>query len=228
MSKSFDTFSKDYNKVVDDSISKTGYDTESLVSAKLQKIANIFPDLIDKKFHLLDFGCGVGNLYEGIFKFFPKAAYTGIDPSRNSIIKARSRFKENKAFQEYESREWETFTYDLIFSAGVFHHIPHKEHSKIIEKLFSLLNKNGRLIIWEHNPLNPITQKIIKDCPIDKDAVLVPSKNIKKLFERVSLSQIKISYTTFFPKILSPLNSFDPLLGWLPLGGQYIVTGQKN
>ena len=53
------------------------------------------------------------------------------------------------------------------------------------------------------------------------------AENIKKLFETVSLAKIKISYTTFFPKILSPLNSLDPLLGWLPLGGQYIVTGQK-
>ena len=227
MSASFDSFSRNYNKVVNDSIRPTGYDTESLVFAKLQKIANIFPDLTDKKFRLLDFGCGVGNLYGGIAKFFPNAIYTGVDPSINSIIKARSRFHDKKAFQRYESQGWKSSKYDLIFSAGVFHHIPHQDHSKIIEKLFSLLNQDGRLVIWEHNPLNPVTQKIIKDCPIDKDAVLVSSKNIKKLFERVSLSKIRISYTTFFPKILSPLNSFDPLLGWLPLGGQYIVTGQK-
>tara|TARA_B100000686_G_scaffold79646_1_gene85905 strand:- start:3384 stop:4070 length:687 start_codon:yes stop_codon:yes gene_type:complete len=228
MTTSFDSFSKNYNKVVNDSIRQTGYDTESMVSAKLHKIAKIFPDLTDKKFRLLDFGCGVGNLYGGMVNFFPKAVYTGVDPSKNSIIKARSRFQENKAFQRYESQEWKSFKYDLIFSAGVFHHIPHKEHSEIIEKLFSILNHNGRLVIWEHNPLNPVTKKIIKDCPIDKDAVLVPSKNIRKLFERVSLSEINISYTTFFPKILSPLNYFESLLEWLPIGGQYIVTGQKN
>ena len=227
MSGSFDSFSKNYNTVVNDSIRRTGYDTESLVSAKLQKIAHTFPDLTDKKFRLLDFGCGVGNLYGGIAKFFPNAVYTGVDPSINSIKKARLRFQVNNAFQGYESQEWTSLKYDLIFSGGVFHHIPQKEHSKIIEKLFSLLNQNGRLVIWEHNPLNPITQKIIKDCPIDKDAVLVSSKNIKKLFEGVSFSKVNVSYTAFFPKFLSPLNQLEPLLEWLPLGGQYVVTGQK-
>ena len=228
MPESFDSFSKNYNKVVNDAIRQTGYDAESLVSAKLQKIANLYPDLTDNKFHLLDFGCGVGNLYGSVAQFFPKAVYTGVDTSKDSIKKACSRFQDKAAFQEYDFQEWKSCKYDLIFSAGVFHHIPHNDHAKIITKLYSLLNPGGKLVIWEHNPLNPLTQKIIRDCPIDEDAVLVYSKNIRVLFEKVSLSNIKISYTTFFPKFLSALNFMDQFLGWLPLGGQYLVTGQKN
>ena len=116
----------------------------------------------------------------------------------------------------------------MIFSAGVFHHIPHPDHAKIINKLYSLLNTGGKLVIWEHNPLNPVTQKIVKDCPFDKDAVLIPSKTHKKHFNRVSLSNVQIIYTTFFPKFLSALNFLDPYLGWLPLGGQYLAIGQKD
>ena len=228
MPQSFDSFSKSYNKIVDDAIRQTGYDTESLVSVKLQKIANLYPDLTENKFSLLDFGCGVGNLFGHVKEFFPNAVYTGVDPSIGSIKKACARFQDKTAFQEYDSKEWKTRKYDLIVSAGVFHHIPHIEHSRVIEKLNSFLNPNGKLVIWEHNPLNPVTQKIIRDCPIDEDAVLVSSKNIKILFERASLSNIKISYTTFFPKFLSGLNFMDRFLGWLPLGGQYLVTGQKN
>ncbi len=228
MPEFFDSFSKNYNEVVNDAIRQTGYDSESMVFAKLSKIANLYPALTENTFHVLDFGCGVGNLYGGIKKYFPKAIYTGVDPSKESIIKARSRFQEMEAFQEYDFQEWKTCKYDLIVSAGVFHHIPHTEHGEIIDKLSSLLNKKGRLVIWEHNPINPVTQKIVRDCPIDEDAVLVSSKNIKTLFQRVSLSNIKISYTTFSPKFLSALNFMDPFLGWLPLGGQYLVTGQKN
>ena len=228
MPEFFDAFSKNYNEVVNDAISKTGYDAENLVSAKLLRIAKLFPTLSDHPFHVLDFGCGIGNLYGGMAHFFPKAVYTGIDPSKESIKRARSRFRDDRAFQEYESNKWESYRYDLILSAGVFHHIPHIEHEKIIEKLSCLLNPGGKLVIWEHNPLNPVTQKIVRDCPIDEDAVLVSSNKIKKHFEKVSLSNIKISYTTFFPNFLSALNFMDPLLGWLPLGGQYLVTGQKN
>jgi trans-aconitate methyltransferase len=228
MPVSFDSFTKNYNEVVNEAIHGTGYDTEGLVAAKLQKIAKLFPSLPKNKFNLLDFGCGVGNLYGHVAHFFPKAIYTGVDLSKSSIKKARSRFQEHAAFQEYDSIEWELCKYDLIFSAGVFHHIPHIDHPTIIEKLSCLLNPGGELVIWEHNPLNPVTQKIVRDCPIDEDAVLVSSKNIKKNFERVSLADIKISYTTFFPHFLSTLNILDPYLGWLPLGGQYLVTGKKG
>ena len=228
MPESFDSYSKNYNDLVNNAIRQTGYDADNLVSAKLHKLQNLFPSLSEKPFRLLDFGCGVGNLYGQVAEFFPTAVYTGVDPSKDSILKACSRYHGDADFQEYDSKEWEANGYDLIFSAGVFHHIPHAEHTRLINKLSLLLNKGGRLVIWEHNPLNPVTQKIVKDCPFDDDAVLVPSKNLKNHFTRVSLSNVQVIYTTFFPKFLSSLNFMDPYLGWLPLGGQYLVTGQKD
>lgn len=228
MSESFDSYSKNYTELVNDAIRHTGYDADNLVSAKLHKLKNLFPSLSEKPFRLLDFGCGVGNLYGHVRNFFPQVIYTGVDPSKDSILKARSRFPDNTDFQEHNSPEWENLGYDLIFSAGVFHHIPHNEHGKIIDKLSSLLNPEGRLVIWEHNPINPFTQKIVKDCPFDEDAVLVPSSTLENHFNRVSLSNVQVIYTTFFPKFLSTLNFMDPFLGWLPLGGQYLVKGQKR
>ena len=228
MPKSFDFYSKNYNEWVNNAIRQTGYDVESLVSAKLYKLQSLFPTLSEKPFRLLDFGCGVGNLYGQVSDFLPTAIYTGVDSSKDSILKARSRYHRDSDFQKYDSKEWETNRYDLIFSAGVFHHIPHAEHAKLINKLSSLLNKGGRLVIWEHNPLNPITQKIVKDCPFDEDAVLVPSKDLRNHFTQVPLSNVRVIYTSFFPKFLSALNFIDPYLGWLPLGGQYLVTGLKN
>ena len=228
MPKSFDSYSKNYNELLNNSIRQTGYDVENLVAAKLHKLRSLFPSLSEKPFRLLDFGCGVGNLYGQIVEFFPAAIYTGVDPSKDSILKARSHYHGDANFQEDSCKLWEKNEYDLIFSSGVFHHIPHVEHKVLIDKLSSLLKKGGILVIWEHNPLNPVTQKIVRDCPFDEDAVLVPSKNLKNLFTQVSLSNIQVIYTTFFPKFLSTLNFMDPYLGWLPLGGQYLVTGQKN
>jgi len=228
MSESFDPYSKNYNELVDSAIRHTGYDTDLLVLAKLQKLNYLFPTLRQKSFQLLDFGCGVGNLFGHLKKFFPNAVYTGVDSSSNCLKKARSRFPTNTNFQEYDSIDWKHSKYDLIFSAGVFHHIPHADHAKFIHMLNTLLRSGGKLVIWEHNPLNPITQKIVKDCPFDQDAVLVSSKTLKKHFNRVSLSNVQVIYTTFFPRFLSKLNFLDPYLSWLPFGGQYLVTGQKD
>ena len=228
MSESFDPYSKNYNELVDQAIRHTGYDADNLVSAKLYKLKTLFPHLSQKPFQLLDFGCGVGNLFGHLKEFFPNTVYTGVDLSKDSLEKARSRFPADANFQEYDSLEWKNFQYDLIFSAGVFHHIPHADHAKIINKLYSLLNPEGKLVIWEHNPLNPVTQKIVKDCPFDIEAILIPSKTLKHQFNRASLSNVQIIYTTFFPRFLSFLNFLDPYLGWLPLGGQYLAIGQKD
>ena len=118
--------------------------------------------------------------------------------------------------------------YDLIFSSGVFHHIPHQEHGSIINHLSRLLNQNGKIVIWEHNPINPITLKIVKECPFDKDAVLIRSNKLRQHLEAASLEKVQIIYTTFFPKILSRLNAFDSFLSWLPLGGQYLAIAEKK
>jgi trans-aconitate methyltransferase len=224
---SFDSYSKNYNELVDKALRQTGYDTNSLVVAKLLKLKSLFPSLSNKPLHLLDFGCGIGNLYGHLADFFPQATYTGVDLSKESILKARSRFPGDTNFQYYDAPDWETPKYDLIFASGVFHHIPHTDHAVLIEKLSSLLNQSGRLVIWEHNPINPLTQKIVKECIFDQDAILVPSRDIKNHFRRASLSKIQIIYTTFFPKFLSVLNFMDPYLGWLPLGGQYVITGER-
>ena len=214
--------------MLDEAIRHTGYDADALISAKLHKLKPLFPNLSQKSFQLLDFGCGVGNLFGHLKEFFPNTVYTGVDLSKDSLEKARSRFPANTNFQEYDSPKWGNLQYDLIFSAGVFHHIPHTDHTKIINKLYSLLNPGGKLVIWEHNPLNPVTQKIVKDCPFDKDAVLIPSKILKEQFNGVPLSNVQVIYTTFFPKFLSFLNFLDPYLGWLPFGGQYLIIGQKD
>ena len=228
MPESFDSYSNSYNELLNDAIHQTGYVADNLVSAKLQKLRNLFPDLSESSFRLMDFGCGIGNLFGKIYEFFPNAVYTGVDSSKDCILKARSRFPENSDFQEYDSSVWKNQKYDLIFSAGVFHHIPQNEHGIIFDKLSSFLNEGGRLVIWEHNPINPVTQKIVKDCPFDDEAVLVPPRKIKKHFNRVFLTNVEIIYTTFFPKFLSGLNFMDPYLGWLPLGGQYLVKGEKR
>lgn len=228
MPKTFDSFSKNYNEELNGTLRLTGYDTGTLTKAKLIKLQELFPALAQNHFNLLDFGCGIGNLYESVKQFFPNSSYTGVDESGESIIKAQSRFSNNSIFHNLNSENWKNTQYDLIFSAGVFHHIPHDEHQSILEELSGLLKPNGKLAIWEHNPFNPVTKKIVNDCIFDQDAVLINPYRMKKKFTAIPLSSIRVTYTSFFPKPLSYLNALDPYLGWLPLGGQFVISGEKS
>ncbi len=228
MQQEFDKYSKNYAALLDDTLKITGSDTEFFATAKLKTLARLFPDWVEKPIRFLDFGCGNGTLFKRVRRFFPKAHYTGTDLSDAMVKEAQSIEGGKDAFFQMDSESWKQSTYDLIFIANVFHHVPHTEHQRILAELRPLLAQNGRIVLWEHNPLNPLTRKIVQDCEFDKDAVLIPAKTMKRRFIASGFSEVKIRYTTFFPKALRVLLPLESWLEWAPIGGQYIAIGQNS
>ena len=51
----------------------------------------------------------------------------------------KSRFSKSSIFHTLHSENCKDIQYDLIFSAGVFHHIPHDEHKNLLKNLTALL-----------------------------------------------------------------------------------------
>ena len=226
MPREFDTYSKNYNDLLESAVKMTGYDTFHFVTAKLEKLKSSVKD--DTSFNFLDYGCGPGNLCKNFHQYFPKGNYFGVDDSAEMIKKSITLYGGSGSFCETNSEEWKQRSYHIIFSACVFHHIPHENHKTILMDLEKLLAPSGEIVLWEHNPANPFTRKIVRECPFDKDAVLIhPDKSIS-LFTQINLGQIRLSYTTFFPKFLRFLTPLESLLEWCPLGGQYILIGKKK
>ncbi len=227
MAQFFDKFSNNYKTLLDESLEITGFDTDYFPTAKIKTLARLFPELCDRPIRFLDFGCGTGSLYPPIKKFFPEATYTGTDLSDKMVQEARTLNDTTNVFHEMASEQWKQGAYDIILAANVFHHIPHSEHLAILKELRSLLVSKGRFILWEHNPWNPFTQKIVKDCVFDKDAVLLSPLQSKQLGRKTGFSAMRIVFTTFFPKSLAFMTPLEPWLEWLPLGGQYLLVAQN-
>lgn len=227
MSQEFDKFSENYEQVLSEGLHVTGYDSNHFVTAKLNKLRSLNPSLVDAPINFLDYGCGQGTMCEGMHRFFPKAHYCGVDVSAEMIRRARMKYEGLGIFDEIHSADWKQRSYDIIFAAGVFHHIPHDKHEIILNELTGLLAPAGKIIIWEHNPVNPFTRKIVRDCPLDEDAVLIPSGQMKRLLVNAQLCRTRIMFTTFFPKFLNFLHPLEGFLEWLPLGGQYVAIGEN-
>ncbi|PIQ96750.1 MAG: hypothetical protein COV67_07855 [Nitrospinae bacterium CG11_big_fil_rev_8_21_14_0_20_56_8] len=224
MNPHFESLAQNYNTVVDRALQSTGFDTDHFVRAKLNTLSRIFPGLKQEPFDFLDFGCGAGNLFAFFPDVFPAAHYTGADLSESLIRQAHRRFGENAPFCNLEAPQWSDRKYDLILAAGVFHHIPREQQGPCLERLGALLKSDGKVLLWEHNPLNPFTRRIVRDCEIDRDAILIPPGQMKRLMRSLSLDRPRIIYTTFFPSLLKCLLPLEPALGWFPLGGQYIAS----
>lgn len=112
--------------------------------------------------------------------------------------------------------------------ANVLHHIESGGRGAVIVDLKKLIKKEGKIIIFEHNPFNPLTRKIVKESPLDRGVVLLPFSETVSYLKRAGFEKIRLNYIVFFPKFLSALRFLESHLSWLPLGAQYTVIGHLN
>jgi ubiquinone/menaquinone biosynthesis C-methylase UbiE len=174
---------------------------------------------------VLDLGCGDGNSAAYFLKHLQPESYCGIDISSESIELARKRGLERCSFHSYDGEmiPFDGEIFDIVFIANVLHHVDFSFHRHIIDECLRVLKTGGRLYIFEHNPINPVTRKIVRDCIFDAEAKLVPSRYLFKTIREAGFQRAVKRYTIFFPrkaffKSLVPLEKY---LYRCPLGGQY-------
>tara|TARA_Y100000588_G_scaffold337524_1_gene379041 strand:+ start:318 stop:779 length:462 start_codon:yes stop_codon:yes gene_type:complete len=152
-----------------------------------------------------------------------------VDVSEKSLALARNRFGSLAELNLFDG-EFLPYTdelFDVAIAACVFHHIPFKKHVHLIQEISRTLRYGGIIMIYEHNPYNPLTRYAVNTCPFDENAVLLRKNEVKKLLENTGLQTIIEEYRVFFPKFLKILRPLEQYLKWLPLGGQYFVVAKK-
>jgi SAM-dependent methyltransferase len=114
---------------------------------------------------------------------------------------------------------------DLVFVAGVVHHVKPEAREHLLNNLVNCVKPGGYVIIFELNPLNPITRRLVKMCPFDSDADLISRAELRSLVRQSKdLEEIDSKYIVFFPPALRFLHLLERMMGWLPLGAQYYMT----
>ncbi len=227
---SFDQYADNYRQIHTKNVQGiSGESSDYFSEYKIQELYTMFDFESDVKF--LDLGCGDGNSAKYIKKYFPECAYWGLDVSAESIQIAQSRGLSQCVFEQYDGNNipYENETFDVVFMACVLHHVEESEHIPLLKEVKRVLKKTGLVIIFEHNPYNPLTQKVVKDCPFDEGVILISAKKMHKLLKDAGFYDgIKTRYTIFFPRkgIFKKMLSIEKRLYWCPLGGQYYCIGK--
>ncbi len=219
----FDDYTKSYNEILRENTSFFSEDDTYFAKYKIDIVRKNITRPVSR---ILEYGCGIGRNIHLLKSAFPQAAILGSDISNESLKLAREQNPDVEFFQEMDAKK-SIEPFDLIFVAGVIHHIPVNERASAMQTLFNRLSPTGQLMIFEHNPYNPLTRKIVRDCPYDKDAVLLAPSELKRLLHQAGFVAIQNSYCLFFPPRLSKLLSLEAYLGWLPLGGQYWTRAHR-
>tara|TARA_Y100000590_G_scaffold455548_1_gene604429 strand:+ start:46 stop:735 length:690 start_codon:yes stop_codon:yes gene_type:complete len=174
--------------------------------------------------NILDFGCGVGILTKYLIDYFPDSQMYAYDNSEESLKYLKEKLPKVICLNNLNTDK----KFDLIFLSNVIHHVTNSEREDLFKKIYSLLNEKGQLIIFEHNPLNPVTLKIVAKCEFDKDAELIKKKNLVNICLNNKLKVINSGYIHFFPSKLKLFFGLEKYLKWLFLGAQYFCIFEKE
>jgi SAM-dependent methyltransferase len=222
--KIFDSYKDSYSEAVDAAVSFTGLTTDFFTRVKAGYIGDIVQRHFGPQAELaaLDIGCGVGN-YHPLLKLKFRAL-VGVDVSSACVGAARKR----NAGVDYQIYDGITLPYadgsfDLAFSICVMHHVPPAYWGNFVREMRRVLRPGGVAVVFEHNPRNPFTMRVVNACPFDEDAVLLRNEETERLFREAGFGRVRSSFILSMPAANRFLRRIDCLFSGLRFGGQYYV-----
>ena len=231
----FDAYAEGYDAGMDHALKALAGDSaDDFVAVKLRWLLRRWPDLLTgSDLSILDYGCGVATLLRLLRTAGVPSLLTGTDVSQGMLREAARRWPEGSPppllrVHQGAATGLPAEQFDLIIISAVLHHVPLDQRSAVYAELHRLARPGGRLVVFEHNPWNPVTKYVVARTPIDRDAILLPPPEAIAGLRDTSWRDIRTSHLMFLPPRLGVIaTAVERLFGWLPMGGQYAVTAYK-
>jgi ubiquinone/menaquinone biosynthesis C-methylase UbiE len=224
----FDEYATDYRRIHTANVKLSGADSFYFAKMKVKLLQDFEKNA---PLQILDVGCGDGSTEFYMSRYFSSWLIDAIDVSKKSIAAAKSKDIQSVSFQWYDgiSIPFGDETFDVVFMAGVLHHINFSLHHHLIAEVYRVTKKAGRFYLFEHNPLNPVTRHLVKTCVFDKTAKLLPHNYTSSLLRANKFKIVKKRFIIFFPRkgILSVFIFLEKYLCKIPFGGQYFIVSRK-
>ena len=225
----FEAYKNTYRQEIQKSIDFIGQDFEFFVRKKADLLVeNVQRHLGDpSKLKILDVGCGIGATDHFLVDCFKKLY--GIDLSPGVIRKAAT-LNPKASYKAYKGGKlpYPSGSMDVAFAICVMHHVPPGEQKSFLSEMLRVLRRGGLLLIFEHNPLNPLTRLAVSRCDLDQDAYLLGLGQVSGLLKGLGAEVLLEKYIFFTPFEGALFSALDSSLGWLPLGAQYMVGARKD
>ena len=226
----FDAYALQYRALHAANIKASGEEPEFFARYKIDDLATFVSAMGLRVRRILDFGAGIGNSVPFWQAHFPGALIVCLDVSGKSLEVSASRFADAPVSRiQFGGRTlpFADGSFDVVFSACVFHHIDAADHGHWFAELARVARAGGALAIYEHNPLNPLTVSAVKHCPFDADAVLIGAPTLAQRIGKAGWIDPRVVFRLFFPRALARLRPLERLMTRIPFGAQYAVVARK-
>jgi SAM-dependent methyltransferase len=223
----FDEHARGYSDAVDRSVSFTGRDSAFFAKRKVEVLQSLCRRSVGDlaSLSVLDVGCGIGTTDR--FLVSAVAELHGVDISEEMVAVAH----ENVSRAEFEWYDGEKLpypdeTFDVSIAICVLHHVPAALQTAFTAEMRRVTKPGGLVAVFEHNPFNPLTRHAVSACELDRGVILLRPSKTRGLLASVGTVDGRSCHFLFSPFGGVLGRTLDGALGWLPFGGQYVVTGR--
>ncbi len=121
---------------------------------------------------VLDVGCGIGTTDKFLTPRF--GTVHGIDVAAEAVERAAIE-NPDAHYQTYSGATLpiDSASLDVAFAACVVHHVPPAERTAFVREMSRVTRPGGLVVVFEHNPLNPLTRLAVSRCEFDEGVELV-------------------------------------------------------
>lgn len=222
----FDAYSETYRDEIERAL-PGGMDLDRFTEAKADQIVALARRRLatPETLTVLDVGCGTGETDRFLAPTFRDLH--GVDMSERLIERARAAVPRVQ-YRSYDGERlpYEDSAFDLSFCINVMHHVPPPDWSAFVAEMERITRPGGVVAVFEHNPLNPLTRRVVSNCSFDADAVLLRRRVTERLLAGAGLTAIEGGYILFLPLAARWARAVERPLRWVPLGAQYYAGGR--
>ena len=149
----------------------------------------------------LEVGCGTGRLM-GALK--PWARVTGVDLSSGMLDVLRRHGHGDAVQAVAHVLPFADDRFDVVFSVAVLHHLGAPAVvAAMLAEMVRVTKFHGRIVVWDHNPLNPYWPVVMRSAPQDRgDERLVPVREIVCGLEAAGARILKRFGSGFVPEFV--------------------------
>jgi SAM-dependent methyltransferase len=222
--KHADSYIEDVQRSIDFCGQELAYFTRRKVELLLDVIHRRLGDAA--KLSILDVGCGIGQTDE-LLRPHVGQLY-GVDVAAEAIKRA-AQANPSVAYDVYDGGRlpYDDASMDVAFSICVMHHVDVQDRPQFAAELSRVVRPKGLVVVFEHNPYNPLTRKVVRECPFDEGVVLLNRRTVFRLLKGADLQPVEARYVIFLPLDHAFVPPIERTLAWLPAGAQHYVAARR-
>ena len=114
-----------------------------------------------------------------------------------------------------------------VVCSCLLHHLDDRSLRAFMREAARVLAPGGPLVVFDHNPLHPAVQWLIRMLPYDRDARLVTPRVTKSAMRSAGIEPAGTAWLNTVPASLPSLEWLDKLLSGIPAGTQWAVWGRR-